>query len=156
MSEDQRQDLECGFAYFAAGPVFRNEAQRRACWLRHRRQIMAAWDRPGERPRAMWAFDLPELLAEHDGNEAAAVHARLADAPERRQIELRWLDELRIAVATAAAPEHVADVAQGRGVPPWFAEQHAPDLLASVDADRRGMRRGEVVVLPAGRRRSPG
>jgi hypothetical protein len=117
MSGDQRQHLECGFAYFESEPVFKSDAERRACWLRHRRQILAAWDRPGEGPRAMWEYDEPGLLAEHDGNEAVAVHAKLADAAERRQIEMKWRANLRIAVATATAPEHVAVVAEGRGVP---------------------------------------
>src|SRR3954447_22662985 len=85
LTEDQRQHLACGHAFFANGDVFADDAERRAAWRRHRRSLLAAWDttdRPGQRPQALWDYDLPEAVDEY-GGEAATVHELLADVVER-------------------------------------------------------------------------
>lgn len=146
LTADQRQHLECGHAFFLNGDPFASEDERQATWARHRRQILKDWDRPGRRPEAYWRYDAPDLLAAHDDYEATAIHAALADAREKRLIELQWLDNLRIAALHAAAPEHVADVAASFGIPTWFADRHAPSAIAELARDRGP--RGVVIRLP--------
>ena len=126
LTADQRQHLECGHAFFADGDVFADDAERRAAWRRHRRAILAEWDAtewPGERPQALWDYDLPDALDEY-GSEAAAVHKLLADAVERRLIEAAWLRIIEVATLRATRPGYVVDLAAGQGVPGWFARQH--------------------------------
>jgi hypothetical protein len=149
LTEDQRQHLECGHAYFASGDVFADDAERRTAWRRHRRSLLAAWDtadRPGQRPQAVWDYDFPSAANEH-GSEAAAVHVLLADAVERRLIEVTWLRVIEVAILQATKPECVIDVAAGQGVPAWFARQHAPDPIAASARDLQAARVGEVLPL---------
>ena len=61
MTDAQRFHLICGryfFDYAGEADHFRDDAHRRATWAAHREQILAEWDHPGERPIALWAYDL--------------------------------------------------------------------------------------------------
>jgi hypothetical protein len=51
------------------------------------------------------------------------VYKLLADAVERRLIEVTWLRIIEIAILQATKPEYVVDLAAGQGVPAWFARQ---------------------------------
>ena len=86
ITDAQRFHLICGryfFDYAGEADHFRDDAHRRATWAAHREQILAEWDHPGERPIALWAYDLglkpapyPKLWSwpRPIGTEAEAVY----------------------------------------------------------------------------------
>ena len=56
----QRIHLQCGtylLDFRGEADRFEDDRHRRAAWAAHRDQILADWDRPGQRPAAMWAYD---------------------------------------------------------------------------------------------------
>jgi hypothetical protein len=60
LSDVQHAHLSTGSYLLAHHPheEFVDEAHRRAAWRMHREAILEAWDRPGQRPIALWAYDL--------------------------------------------------------------------------------------------------
>jgi hypothetical protein len=59
MTEDMSATLVLGFNPYGRHAVdpFIDDDHRREIWMRHREQILKAWDLPGRRPHAFWQYD---------------------------------------------------------------------------------------------------
>ena len=88
MSIDEMNDLMVGYA--PCRSIFRNETERRDCWLRHREQLLA-WSHHGRRPDAWWRFESP-VPYPGDGSyqEATLYEAGLLRPEEVASVMERW------------------------------------------------------------------
>lgn len=147
----QRSHLESGHYFFDfAGEAdhFADEDHRLEAWRAHRDLILAEWCHPGQRPVAMWEYDLnlrPQPWPKGWGwprpiqTESEMVHALLQRgeiAPcrfngcvpiksELAQIEHDWLREIGWTVGCRDELPVITRPLTTYGTPVWFARRHA-------------------------------
>jgi hypothetical protein len=156
----QKLHLICGRYLICHPPSeeFVDEQHRRETWQARRGEILANWDRPGQRPAALWEYDRGLQRAPYPRmwgwpgrieTEAQMVHLliRRGALAECRFDGLHEIDS-EIEVIEAGWRMVIGGWAEDE-VPRWFYRRHAKAILAEREAHERKFR--EEMARPAGR-----
>jgi hypothetical protein len=171
MTLSQREHLECGdyLLWHRPEEEFLDDEHRRLTWAANRVQILAEWSRAGRRPAAFWELDCgfkprlwpkcwswprrvetePEMvraLLLAGDIEGCRLDGTMRIASEVEVIERSWLDEIRISLIGSQRVLEPSRLLSTWGTPAWFYREHAPRILAELEAEREAWR----LRLPAG------
>jgi len=89
LSADQEMSLWLGEAAHRP-PAFRDDAERRELWFRHRDRLLALFGHHGRRPIAWWEFEAPIPWPSYDNQEAALFEVGLLSDAERNALLAEW------------------------------------------------------------------
>jgi hypothetical protein len=144
LSDAQRSHLWSGCYVLPFGPEFDDEAHRREAWAAHREELLAAYDRPGHRPAAMWDYDVPGGWRKYGASEQEVVYRLITTGElepcvpnEIAQIERDWLHSIQMDIfAHHYQLRTLKEPLPTWGCPGWFYDKHAAKVLRRMLAER--------------------
>jgi hypothetical protein len=157
LTDAQEAHLCTGFYFFdfhGEDDHFRDEAHRRRAWALHRDRILKDYDHAGRRPVALWEYDLGPW-EQYGSSEEDAVYQLLKSdrlepitrngaariMSEIETIEKDWRHEISFTnIGTSPPKQTISQALPTYGCPPWFYNQHAPEIIAQQQAETAAWR----------------